>query len=169
MNYSSSKEIKDLTSLGAVSFRSVSAPRSLSFQERNAILDQQLIMMTSHGSQVLTHGDSWAVVTTGRPLNHVLHLLLSVFTCGFWVLVWLLMTAFAGNRQTTVHVNEYGEVFFNQAPMQPHRIIAIVIAVFWVVLQMVFFVSCVSSLASYDDEYSALPTGLQITTNFFAA
>jgi hypothetical protein len=38
-------------------------------------------------------------VLAKRPgTNHVLHLLMCVFTCGLWALVWLLITATTGNK-----------------------------------------------------------------------
>jgi hypothetical protein len=36
------------------------------------------------------------VVVTGKPVNHVLHLLLSLFLCAMWVPVWLIMAAVGG-------------------------------------------------------------------------
>jgi hypothetical protein len=66
--------------------------------------------MASQGGHVMSRAETWAVVAKGRPVNHVLHVLLSLFTCTLWVPVWLLMTAFAGQRQTTVRVDEYGYV-----------------------------------------------------------
>jgi hypothetical protein len=134
---------------GAVLSRPVNMPRVLSPQQRNQILDQQLMAMARQGGRVTSRADTWAVVTKGRPVNHVLHLLLSLFTCTLWVPVWLLMTAFAGQRQTTVTVNEYGGVSRQKAPLEAHRIIAIIVAVIWLILQLAFFFSFVSSFGHH--------------------
>lgn len=42
------------------------------------------------------------VMTQRNTPNHVLHLLLSIFTVGFWLIVWLLVTvgASGGSRCT---------------------------------------------------------------------
>ena len=34
-----------------------------------------------------------------EPVNHILHLLLSLFTGGLWVIVWILVVAMAKNRK----------------------------------------------------------------------
>jgi len=42
------------------------------------------------------------VMATGQKPNHVLHLLLTVFTAGLWGVVWLLLAAgSAGNYRCT--------------------------------------------------------------------
>lgn len=33
------------------------------------------------------------------PVNHILHLLLSLFCCGFWIPIWILLTLTATSRQ----------------------------------------------------------------------
>ena len=38
----------------------------------------------------------------GQPITHLLHLLLSVITFGVWLLVWLAIAMFGGQRRRTV-------------------------------------------------------------------
>jgi hypothetical protein len=40
----------------------------------------------------------------GKKVNHVLHLLLSVFTLGFWLIIWLLV----GNSRPPIVCTECG-------------------------------------------------------------
>ena len=43
-------------------------------------------------------GDT-AIVTHGKPVNHILHLLLTIFTAGLWLFVWLAISTFGGERK----------------------------------------------------------------------
>lgn len=53
----------------------------VSLADREEILDQTLIAMTGQKGRVETRGQTSAVVVFGKPVNHVLHLLLLIFTC----------------------------------------------------------------------------------------
>jgi hypothetical protein len=116
-------------------------------QERNAILDQQLMAVASEGGRVETRTADAAVVVTGKPVNHVLHLLLSLFLCTMWVPVWLIMAAVGGERRATISVDATGGVHRQQAPMTAGRIVPIVLAVLWGVFILWFFASCASSFS----------------------
>jgi len=51
-----------------------------------------------------------AVVVSGQPVNHVLHLLASVFLCGLWIPVWILLAATGGEKRHVLTVDPYGNV-----------------------------------------------------------
>lgn len=51
-----------------------------------------------------------AVIVYGRPVNHVLHLLASVFLCGFWIPIWILITISGGERRAVLSVDPCGNV-----------------------------------------------------------
>jgi hypothetical protein len=51
-----------------------------------------------------------AVIVIGRPVNHILHLLLSCVTFGLWLIVWLLAGLFGGERRVMISVNPDGDV-----------------------------------------------------------
>lgn len=51
-----------------------------------------------------------AVVVFGRPVNHVLHLLASVFLCGLWIPVWILIAVSGGEKRLGLTVDECGNV-----------------------------------------------------------
>lgn len=84
--------------------------RLLTEKQRTAILDQQLFELARRGGRLQARTPTSAVVETGKPVNHVLHLLVSVFMCGLWLPVWLIAAAFGGTWTRTVTVDEYGEV-----------------------------------------------------------
>jgi hypothetical protein len=82
--------------------------RVLTPQERNAMHDQQLMAVASQGGRVETRTANAAVVVTGKPVNHVLHLLLSLFLCTMWVPVWLIMAAVGLERRATIPGGPHG-------------------------------------------------------------
>jgi hypothetical protein len=51
-----------------------------------------------------------AVLVYGKPVNHVLHLLASVFLCGLWLPVWILIAATGGERRRVLSVDLCGNV-----------------------------------------------------------
>jgi len=50
------------------------------------------------------------VVVHGRPCNHILHLLLTVFTFGLWGLVWLLVAVSPSESRAVLTVMPDGSV-----------------------------------------------------------
>jgi hypothetical protein len=50
------------------------------------------------------------VMVRGRRPNHILHLLLSVVTLGWWLIVWLIVAASAKESRTVLTVNPDGSV-----------------------------------------------------------
>jgi hypothetical protein len=97
------------------------AHKQLSQAERASILENNLVQATGQGGHVETRSATEAVVVYGRPVNHVLHLLLSVFTCGLWVPVWLLVTATGGQRRATICVDPDGNVSETKAAIGPAK------------------------------------------------
>jgi len=77
--------------------------------ERRQILGWEIQARAARGGRLeLREGES-AVIVYGRPCNHLLHLLLSVFTLGIWAIVWLWLALTGGERREFVHVDESGE------------------------------------------------------------
>jgi hypothetical protein len=50
------------------------------------------------------------VVVTGSAPNHVVHVLLLIFTCGLWLPLWILIAATQKEHRTTLFVDEAGRV-----------------------------------------------------------
>jgi hypothetical protein len=83
----------------------------ISSEERKAGLDQSVAScMRQPGSwRVETQGDFYAIVASGQPVNHLLHLLLTVFTVGLWALVWYYLAVTSGSvTRVRLAVDEYG-------------------------------------------------------------
>lgn len=58
--------------------------------------------------RIESQSDFSAVIVQGKPVNHVLHLILSVLTFGFWIIVWILMAVGGGEQREMLTVDEYG-------------------------------------------------------------
>ncbi len=63
-----------------------------------------------NGWRVEYQGPDSAVLVAGRKANHVLHLLLTVFTVGLWAVVWLIVALSSSEKRTTVRVDDYGNL-----------------------------------------------------------
>jgi hypothetical protein len=51
-----------------------------------------------------------AVVIQGEKVNHILHLLISAFTCGAWLPVWGYLAMTGGEERTVIEVDQCGNV-----------------------------------------------------------
>jgi hypothetical protein len=54
------------------------------------------------------------VVITGKPVNHVLHLILTLVTFFMWGFVWIALAIFGGAKRSMVTVDEYGNAAVQQ-------------------------------------------------------
>lgn len=77
-------------------------------QERKEKLAREIEAHVRDGYRVETQGDYQAVVLKGHRANHVLHLILSLVTLGAWLLVWLLVAVFGGERRILITVDPEG-------------------------------------------------------------
>ncbi len=46
----------------------------------------------------------------GKPVNHVLHAILTIFTCLLWGIVWLIVGLTGGEKRELLLVDEFGNV-----------------------------------------------------------
>lgn len=65
-----------------------------------------------NGWRVESQTDFQAVMVTGQPVNHVLHLLLTILTCGLWALVWLILAGNGGEQRKVVWIDPYGHTLW---------------------------------------------------------
>ena len=64
--------------------------------------DEQLAKLLRSGYHIETQTDELTQLAKGHPVNHILHLLLSVFTFGLWLPVWLLVALVSGEKRKVV-------------------------------------------------------------------
>jgi hypothetical protein len=55
--------------------------KRLDESQRSAVLDQKPLKVVGNGGRVLGRTPTSAVVDVGTPVNHILHLLISVLLC----------------------------------------------------------------------------------------
>ena len=62
------------------------------------------------GGRVESQQDFQAVLIHGKPVNHILHLIVSLFTCGLWVFGWLALVIVGGEKRVMIVIDEYGNI-----------------------------------------------------------
>ncbi|MBB3041971.1 hypothetical protein FHU40_001772 [Nocardioides soli] len=50
------------------------------------------------------------MLVDGKPVNHVLHLILTLVTCFAWAIVWLILVGVGGEKRYSLSVDAYGNV-----------------------------------------------------------
>ena len=80
-------------------------------EARQQLLDRCLFEVTARGGHVVSRHEYSAVVTFGNPTNNVLHVLLTIFMCGLWLLVWIPMIIWGGTKRYVISVDEYGRAY----------------------------------------------------------
>lgn len=81
-----------------------------SADERKALLAQQLQQASARGLRIESQTEFQAVLVEGKPVNHVLHAILTVFTCLLWGIVWAIIAGTGGEKRHMVVVDEFGNV-----------------------------------------------------------
>ena len=59
--------------------------------------------MIQQGWRVESESDTYTVLVRGQRPNHILHLLLSVFTLGLWIIVWVIIAATGGEERQVIN------------------------------------------------------------------
>jgi hypothetical protein len=49
-------------------------------------------------------------VVQGKPVNHVLHLLVTVLLCGLWLPVWIVVALDGGEKRQVLSVDHCGNI-----------------------------------------------------------
>jgi len=79
-------------------------------EERKALLATQLQQAVFRGRRIETQADFQATLIEGKPVNHILHLILTLVTCLVWGVVWIALAIFGGEKRELVQVDEWGNV-----------------------------------------------------------
>ena len=82
----------------------------ISSEERRAILARVVASDVASGGRVESQTSYQAVIVKGHRPNHILHLILTIATLGFWAIVWIALAIFGGEKRRTITVDEYGQV-----------------------------------------------------------
>ena len=76
--------------------------------ERKELLARLIASRIALGRRVESQSDFQAVLVAGKPVNHILHLLLTLVTCFVWGIVWLILAIAGGEKREIVQVDEWG-------------------------------------------------------------
>lgn len=68
------------------------------------------------GQRVESQSDLNAILVSGKPINHTLHLILTLVTCTAWGLVWIVLAFVGGERRIVLNVDDYGNVLRQEMP-----------------------------------------------------
>ena len=88
----------------------VPAPAAMTVEQRHAILERSIQASVLTGWRPVNVSDTSATMVRGTPVNHVLHLILTLVTCGLWAIVWIIMAAAGGEKRMSMTVDDYGRV-----------------------------------------------------------
>lgn len=79
-------------------------------------LQQAIAIEVGRGGRVEWQNDTQAVIVIPPATNHMVHLLLSIFSCGLWLIMWLFLTLMAHEVRFTLAVDAAGTVYRNGVP-----------------------------------------------------
>ena len=54
------------------------------------------------GWRIETETDDYVVLVTGRRVNHILHLLLTLITVGIWAIIWIMLAIIGGEKRKVI-------------------------------------------------------------------
>ena len=77
---------------------------------RMALLDAEIVEWIREGWRVESRSSFQAVVVSGRRVNHLLHLVISLATAGIWIFVWILMALTGGENRELLLVDAQGQI-----------------------------------------------------------
>ena len=101
-------------------------------EERQETLARMVQGEVAQGARVESQTGHSAVLVRGRRVNHVLHLLVSLFTLGIWLIVWIILSLSGGEKRKMVSIDEYGNAAtkdLGSGGLNPLMIVAAVILV----------------------------------------
>jgi hypothetical protein len=87
--------------------------------QRRLILNSAIMRQVSLGWRVETQLDTQAILSNGGQINHPLHLVLTVVTCGAWLPIWLILAITGVEKRITLQVDAHGVVLINGRPAPP--------------------------------------------------
>jgi hypothetical protein len=77
---------------------------------RRSALDARIARELAGGATLESQTGHNAVLVKGKKVNHILHLILSLITAGFWLIIWLLLVLTNKRQRIVLFVNEEGVV-----------------------------------------------------------
>ncbi|GGY85035.1 hypothetical protein [Streptomyces nitrosporeus] len=85
-------------------------------ERRGLILDWVVNRRIATGWRVESRSGSQAVLVRGQPVNHVLHALLALLSCGLWAVAWAGLSVVNKVERIALTVDAQGQVVTVRAP-----------------------------------------------------
>ena len=79
-------------------------------RDRHDRIEDAIQAAVAEGWVIEGRSDFQALLVRGKPVNHILHLLLCFPTLGFWLFVWLLLVLVGGEKRQVITVDRSGAV-----------------------------------------------------------
>lgn len=70
--------------------------------------DQAVAVRIQQGWRIESQANKIAMMVKGKKTNHILHLLLSMMTFGLWVLIWINVASWGGERRLNIKLEPDG-------------------------------------------------------------
>ena len=87
---------------------------SLSATERTERLSRLVSSRTLEGWVVVDRNDrdaSAVLMSPGKPVNHILHFLIGLVTCGVWWIVWIILVLTQKKeKRVRLSIDQYGNL-----------------------------------------------------------
>ena len=77
---------------------------------RIALLDAEMAEWIREGWRVESRSSFQAVMVSGRRVNHLLHLVISLVTAGLWIFIWIVLVLTGGENRELLLVDAYGQI-----------------------------------------------------------
>lgn len=99
--------------------QAVEEAQALGAERRREILAQAIAcrLAAPEAWRVEQQMDAYAILVRGKPVNHVLHLLLTLLTAGLWLFVWIPLWALGGETRYRLTVDDCGNEGFERLGM----------------------------------------------------
>ena len=79
-------------------------------EQRHAALEHAVANELASGAELVSQAGMNAVLAKGNEINFTLHLLLTVFTAGLWLIVWAILVATNHPQRVVLSVDQQGRV-----------------------------------------------------------
>ena len=77
---------------------------------RTALLDAEVAEWIREGWRVESRSSFQAIMVSGRRVNHLLHLVISLVTAGLWIFIWIVLVLTGGENRELLLVDAYGQI-----------------------------------------------------------
>ncbi|MDE0142980.1 MAG: hypothetical protein OXN19_16030 [Caldilineaceae bacterium] len=84
--------------------------KAVELAERRDSLAEALNDVKERGGRIEYQGEFQANVVWGKPVNHALHLVMTLITGSLWLIVWFYFLMTGGERQEVLEAKENGTV-----------------------------------------------------------